>query len=541
MPTIAGIKIDLELATAKFTRQASQIRRGINSIGDTSTRVGRIVGNIIPAGGLVGIAAATKQSLDYADSIQKLSIRLGASTEGLTRLGFAAEQTGVSQETLNLALQRQTRRISEAANGTGEAVKALDELGLSAESLNQLRPEDQFRALSDAIQTVENPADRVRIAMKLFDTEGVALVQTMEGGSAALDAFGEEADRLGITLSRSAVDKASAANDALNRLSRASQGLTQSLAIQLGPTIEKVANFMTQALTPTLDFIGRAFDGLRFIILTFAQKTVEAVGFVVRQFARLEAIVGGTTLSDFAGDIEFLSESLEFTASRFLEGATGAAKFNSEIADIPANVSQAQRSLSGISGGDITPSTVPAAVVESADSVLVEIEVQSKRIEASLDAFAPAQGETYFDKFFGENSLQNLFSDFDNIEQNFKQLVANMVTELLTSQLSSAISSVFGGGGGSSGGGVSGFFGSLFGARATGGPVTGNRPYLVGEQGPELFVPGSNGTVLPNAQGAGGVVVNMKVVAKDADSFRRSQGQISTDLARELRRAGRNG
>lgn len=39
------------------------------------------------------------------------------------------------------------------------------------------------------------------------------------------------------------------------------------------------------------------------------------------------------------------------------------------------------------------------------------------------------------------------------------------------------------------------------GQRATGGPVSGNSPYIVGENGPEVFVPGTNGSILPNGSG----------------------------------------
>lgn len=39
--------------------------------------------------------------------------------------------------------------------------------------------------------------------------------------------------------------------------------------------------------------------------------------------------------------------------------------------------------------------------------------------------------------------------------------------------------------------------------RAAGGPVTGGRPFLVGEKGPELFVPGSNGNIIPNGARGG--------------------------------------
>jgi len=48
------------------------------------------------------------------------------------------------------------------------------------------------------------------------------------------------------------------------------------------------------------------------------------------------------------------------------------------------------------------------------------------------------------------------------------------------------------------------------GARASGGPVTGDTPYLVGERGAELFVPNTSGAIVPNSKlGGGNVTVNM--------------------------------
>jgi flagellar hook-basal body complex protein FliE len=48
--------------------------------------------------------------------------------------------------------------------------------------------------------------------------------------------------------------------------------------------------------------------------------------------------------------------------------------------------------------------------------------------------------------------------------------------------------------------------------QAAGGPVTAGRPYMVGERGPELFVPNRNGGIVPNHQmGGGGVTVNQTI------------------------------
>jgi len=43
---------------------------------------------------------------------------------------------------------------------------------------------------------------------------------------------------------------------------------------------------------------------------------------------------------------------------------------------------------------------------------------------------------------------------------------------------------------------------------ADGGAVTNNKPYMVGEEGPELFVPSSNGTIIPNGAGGGSTTNN---------------------------------
>jgi phage-related minor tail protein len=77
------------------------------------------------------------------------------------------------------------------------------------------------------------------------------------------------------------------------------------------------------------------------------------------------------------------------------------------------------------------------------------------------------------------------------------------------------------------------------GARASGGPVTGGVPYLVGEQGPELFVPPSSGSIAPNSA-LGGTQVTLNVQTNDAQSFLKSESQIAAMLNRALARGQRN-
>ena len=69
-------------------------------------------------------------------------------------------------------------------------------------------------------------------------------------------------------------------------------------------------------------------------------------------------------------------------------------------------------------------------------------------------------------------------------------------------------------------GAVTGFFGGKTPTgEATGGPVLGGTPYIVGERGPELFVPHGNGTIVPNNQLAGaGANVNVSFNITSWDS-----------------------
>lgn len=109
---------------------------------------------------------------------------------------------------------------------------------------------------------------------------------------------------------------------------------------------------------------------------------------------------------------------------------------------------------------------------------------------------------------------------------SFKDLANTILEQIIRIQVQRATASLFGGasGGGLLGGIFSGI-GKIFGFANGGNPPVG-RPSLVGERGPELFIPRSAGTIIPNgptmaALGGGGeTVVNYNIQAVDAQSFR---------------------
>lgn len=72
-----------------------------------------------------------------------------------------------------------------------------------------------------------------------------------------------------------------------------------------------------------------------------------------------------------------------------------------------------------------------------------------------------------------------------------------------------------------------GFKNIFGGARAAGGPVASGKAYLVGERGPEIFMPSASGTIIPNGAGGGGMSVSVSVDASGS----RAQGDGDQALA----------
>jgi hypothetical protein len=124
-----------------------------------------------------GLAAPVDRSISAADAIGKI----GVDVEALQELRFAARAAGVEQGTLDMALQRFTRRAAEAAQGTGEAKDALAQMGIV---LHDQSDPPERALLGDVAEAFASRirAERVRLAFKLFDSEGVALVNLLSDG-----------------------------------------------------------------------------------------------------------------------------------------------------------------------------------------------------------------------------------------------------------------------------------------------------------------------------------------------------------------------
>ena len=259
-------------AFQSLNRNLSKVQKGFD----------KLKGSIVPLIGTVGIGAMTKSIMASTDALGKASVRLGVASERLQTLRFAAEQSGLQVSTFDMALQRFTRRTAEASNGTGEAKDALKQLGIQLKdgSGNLRSNTDLLMDVADALQKVESPSERVRIAFKLFDSEGVKMVNMLKDGSVNIKELERQFREAGGTISNKFTNNVQDVNDKLNVLSKV---LTGNFSKSLSGVVAQFAETETSlGFIKTLSVgIGRV---LNFMLMGFQVLGTE-IKFIINQLS----------------------------------------------------------------------------------------------------------------------------------------------------------------------------------------------------------------------------------------------------------------
>ena len=144
------------------------------------------------------------------------------------------------------------------------------------------------------------------------------------------------------------------------------------------------------------------------------------------------------------------------------------------------------------------------------------------------------------------SAKEALASFFTSVADMFLDMAAQIIAKMITMAILNQILGVLPGAGGA-GGGASALgsnpnvaaysgtgigdinLGAFGGARAKGGPVSSGQTYMVGERGPELFVPGRSGTIIANDKMGGGstnVIVNVDAKGSSVEGNEQGANQL---------------
>jgi len=247
------------------------------------------------------------QAFSDIDNAAKQSSRLGLTVDQLWSLQHAADLSGVSAEEFGKGLEKMQKNIGEGLSGNKKAVDTFAELGLSIEQLRSGDAESNFLRIADALQRIENPAERIRLAMDVFGKAGGKFLNI--GGMEAIKAAQEDFQRIHGSIGSTASSDVEAANDAASRAGVAWQGIIRNIAVALAPVKEVISVIVTEGLVlirqtfssgPTVDWgkiaievfknVGKA---LAWLGEQFRNLAATAIGFIIPIVEAMQAIPNG--------------------------------------------------------------------------------------------------------------------------------------------------------------------------------------------------------------------------------------------------------
>jgi tape measure domain-containing protein len=358
------------------------------------------------------------------------------------------------------------------------------------------------------------------------------------------------------------------AAQALDLLSQA-YGKDVEAARKAGAEIEKfnkgTKTFNAKDFIPNLQEVAKWFDNLGKSVKNFQEDMAQNLATARRHISGLyESDPAQAAWLDYLEKNKTLAEAIkngfidagaaqrdfktQFEAGRLAEVMTTLrqkqAEANKELREAQGPVSEYNRILQelGLTAGmvDSRVDAMIQSIVKTRQEAqrLAELKEIFNKVAQDLSGiFENALGQLY------ENGFKGFF---DSVISGFTQMLNRMAAEFLASQLQKLllnfIGSALGGfGGGGAGSGLGDFnSGAFAGYAANGGPVVSGKSYMVGERGPEMFVPPSSGRIIPNHELGGSTVINYSptyhIDTPDANSFRRSQRQLMDDGLRQAQR-----
>lgn len=276
---LGDAKLTIRVDDKNFNSKMTQMGKRTEAL----SKKFRTMGKVMVGAGLLIVGALTAAIITYAkagDEVAKMAKRTGLAVEMLSELRHVAGLTGTDLSSVEKATKRMSKTIVDASEGMATYIRAFDRIGLSAEDLMRLSPEDQFWTIAKAIGNLEDATLRAATAQDIFGRAGTQLLPMMAESAESLDRMRQEAHDLGVVFDEEAAAKAEAFQDAMLKLKASIQGVGIELADTLVPIITE---FLEDKLIPTIQRIKEWITANEDVA-----KTIAAVGGVL--------VVGGALL-----------------------------------------------------------------------------------------------------------------------------------------------------------------------------------------------------------------------------------------------------
>jgi hypothetical protein len=246
--------VELFADTSKLDRALKQVGRKFSAFGTMLSGWGKAMAGA-GAAIIAPMLIATKLTGEMGEKFGNMAQRTGASVEALTGLAYVASQTGTSIETVENGIRKMQKSLEDAAGGSKEASDALAELGMSAQDLQGLSPDEQFKKLGDAIGKLPSPSQRAAVAMKIFGKTGTELLPMFAQGADGINGLIDRAKELGLVLSGQDIAAAGAFNDKMDEMWQVVRAAGFAIGSALLPVLTTTINVVEKALAIVINWV----------------------------------------------------------------------------------------------------------------------------------------------------------------------------------------------------------------------------------------------------------------------------------------------
>ena len=285
----------LGLDTSQYDEGLKSAESSANSFGTTLSQ-GLGVAASVGAAALTATTAATvagtkafiegvASTASYADSIDKLSQKMGFGVESFQEWQYIAQISGTNMESLKAGMKTLATAVETGSD-------AFDKLGLSQEQLASMSQEEVFEATITALQGVEDQSERTYLAGQLLGKGATELGPMLNLTAEEMDALKQEAHDLGGVLSEDQVKAGAAFQDSLLGMQTALDGLKNNMLSEFLP-----------AFTTTMDGLALVFSGDTEEGLQLIEDGINELSDNISEVAPKFIQIGGTILTSLASSI----------------------------------------------------------------------------------------------------------------------------------------------------------------------------------------------------------------------------------------------
>lgn len=231
---------------------------------------------------------------EYGDTIDKMSQKMGMSSDAYQEWDFVLQHCGASIESLKPAM----KTLATAAESGSDAFA---QLGISQEQIAGMSQEQLFDATIAGLQNVTDETQRTYLAGKLLGRGATELGPLLNTSADDVADMRAQVHDLGGVMGSDAVKAAAAYQDSLQNMQYAFSGLKNNISGELLPTLTLIMDGVTKMLTGGGDEVAAAVGDL--VVSLSGQLTAQAPRMMSVALTFIAALVTGllSALPDLMG------------------------------------------------------------------------------------------------------------------------------------------------------------------------------------------------------------------------------------------------